>query len=304
MGKTINVRNLETPNLPILGDTQLLVTEPKILVVDDEKQILDLLADFLGRAGYQVTIANNAQTALHALTQETFSLVLSDLKMPEMNGLEMLVKIKEIDPNIVTIIMTGYGTLESAVAAMKHGAFDYVLKPFKVDQVISLIQRGLENRRLKEENLRLKEIVSLYNMSEAISQSLHAELIHEITLDTIYSAIETDFVNLLLRDQSTTPLYEVGNRTAISVSGDFLFQESFIGKLLSMHAEKTPVNPKPVLFFSVFHKERNRKRAILSAHAPKRNAVRTFPAKIRAEIDSAGNGAGRRIRKGFYENPF
>jgi putative nucleotidyltransferase with HDIG domain len=241
MGKTINVRNLETPNLPILGDTQLLVTEPKILVVDDEKQILDLLADFLGRAGYQVTIANNAQTALHALTQETFSLVLSDLKMPEMNSLEMLVKIKEIDPNIVTIIMTGYGTLESAVAAMKHGAFDYVLKPFKVDQVISLIQRGLENRRLKEENLRLKEIVSLYNMSEAISQSLHAELIHEITLDTIYSAIETDFVNLLLRDQSTTPLYEVGNRTAISVSGDFLFQESFIGKLLSMHAEKIPV---------------------------------------------------------------
>lgn len=222
-------------------DPQQLGLQPKILVVDDETPILDLLHDFLSRAGYQVTVANNGNDALAALTRETFSLVLSDLKMPSITGLDLIAKIKEVDPNIVTIIMTGYGTLETAVAAMKQGAFDYILKPFKVDQVISLIQRGLESRRLREENMQLKEILSLYNLSETINQSLQVNLITDMALDTVFTAVEADFVNLLQRDDEKSPLYEVGSRTATNIDAAFLFKESVIGKLVTMHSEKRPI---------------------------------------------------------------
>ena len=92
--------------------------------------------------------------------------------MPRMGGIELLDEIGTAAPDALTVIMTGFGTVETAIDAMKRGAYDYILKPFKVDEVIHVVQRGLEKQRLAAENLRLREALSLYKVSEAIAASL------------------------------------------------------------------------------------------------------------------------------------
>ena len=86
--------------------------------------------------------------------------------MPNMGGLELLQAIQKHTPNVITVIMTGFGTVETAIDAMKKGAYDYILKPFKVEEVVHTIRRALEKQKLTAENLRLKEALSLYKVSE------------------------------------------------------------------------------------------------------------------------------------------
>jgi response regulator RpfG family c-di-GMP phosphodiesterase len=165
---------------------------PRVLVVDDEKFIRDILADFLAMEGYVVRTAEDGHAALSELSHAHYDLVISDLKMPRMGGIELLEKIGTAAPNALTVIMTGFGTVETAIDAMKRGAYDYILKPFKVEEVIHVVQRGLDKQRLAAENLRLKEALSLYKVSEAIAASLSLEevltnvgetAIHEIHAD-------------------------------------------------------------------------------------------------------------------------
>ena len=146
--------------------------KPRILVVDDEKFIRDILADFLGMEGYVVRTAEDGASALDALRESHYDMVISDLKMPRMGGLELLKEVSAASPDTLTVIMTGFGTVETAIDAMKRGAYDYILKPFKVEEIVHIVQRGLEKRRLAAENLRLREALSLYKVSEAIAASL------------------------------------------------------------------------------------------------------------------------------------
>ncbi|HEX7663438.1 MAG TPA: response regulator, partial [Polyangiaceae bacterium] len=106
---------------------------PRVLIVDDEKFIRDILADFLGMEGYVVRTAEDGAAAVNELTQARYDLIISDLKMPRMGGLELLEAIAVHAPQALTVIMTGFGTLETAIDAMKRGAYDYILKPFKVE---------------------------------------------------------------------------------------------------------------------------------------------------------------------------
>jgi putative nucleotidyltransferase with HDIG domain len=145
---------------------------PRILVVDDEKFIRDIIADFLAMEGYVVRTAEDGAAAADELRRARFDLIISDLKMPRMGGLELLHEVSKAHPDTMTIIMTGFGTVETAIDAMKRGAYDYILKPFKVEEVIHIVQRGLEKQRLAAENLRLREALSLYKVSEAIAASL------------------------------------------------------------------------------------------------------------------------------------
>src|SRR3954462_6936125 len=147
----------------------------RVLVVDDEKFIREILAEFLGMEGYLVRTAEDGSSALAELGRSHYDLVISDLKMPKMGGIELLDQIGRVDPKALTVIMPGFGTVETAIDAMKRGAYDYILKPFKVEEVIHVVQRGLEKQRLAAENLRLKEALSLYKVSEAIAASLSLE---------------------------------------------------------------------------------------------------------------------------------
>lgn len=165
---------------------------PRVLIVDDEKFIRDILADFLGMEGYVVRTAEDGQAALTELTHAHYDLVISDLKMPRMGGIELLEQIGTAAPNALTVIMTGFGTVETAIDAMKRGAYDYILKPFKVEEVIHVVQRGLDKQRLAAENLRLKEALSLYKVSEAIQASLSLDEVLATVGDTTIHDVHAD----------------------------------------------------------------------------------------------------------------
>jgi response regulator RpfG family c-di-GMP phosphodiesterase len=173
---------------------------PRILVVDDEEVIRDILADFLAMEGFEVRTAPNGEHALAELTRGHYDLVLSDLKMPKMGGIELLEAIAQHAPQVVTIIMTGFGTVETAIDAMKRGAYDYIMKPFKMEEVVHTVRRGLERKKLSAENLRLKEALSLYKVSEAIAASLSLEEVMRNVTDAALHEVDADAVVVLLDD--------------------------------------------------------------------------------------------------------
>jgi DNA-binding NtrC family response regulator len=136
------------------------MTDPvSVLVADDEESMRFFLVKTLKRAGYRVTAANNGREAVDRVVEGSFDLLLVDLKMPEMDGIEVLEAVKKISSDTVVILMTGYGTVENALEAMKRGAADYVTKPFHTDAILMCVERALERRRTVRENLRLRHLV-------------------------------------------------------------------------------------------------------------------------------------------------
>jgi response regulator RpfG family c-di-GMP phosphodiesterase len=175
---------------------------PRVLVVDDEKFIRDILADFLGMEGYVVRTAEDGSAAINELERARYDLIISDLKMPKMGGIELLEHTTKRVPGVLTVIMTGFGTVETAIDAMKRGAYDYILKPFKVDEVIHVVQRGLEKQKLAADNLRMKEALALYKVSEAIQSSLSIDQVVATLIDTAHYELSGDATHLWLDDGS------------------------------------------------------------------------------------------------------
>lgn len=128
-----------------------------ILVVDDEKGIREGCRRILMSEGYAVSVAENGEEGLKLVQSNPFDLILVDLMMPVMGGLDMMEEVRKFDQEIIMIVITGFATIETAVEAMKHGAYDYVPKPFTPDQVIAVVNRGLEKRRLSLQAQRLME---------------------------------------------------------------------------------------------------------------------------------------------------
>jgi two-component system sensor histidine kinase/response regulator len=129
-----------------------------ILVVDDERGIREGCRRALVPLGYTVDVADTAAAGLRMLREGSYDLVLLDLMMPGMSGMEALGRFREIDPDIVVIIITGYATVEAAVKTIKQGAYDFISKPFTADDLILVVNQGLEHRRLSLENKRLRGI--------------------------------------------------------------------------------------------------------------------------------------------------
>jgi response regulator RpfG family c-di-GMP phosphodiesterase len=185
---------------PESSDYVLTADTARILVVDDEKVIREILADFLSMEGYVVQAVEDGAAAMEELKKRSYNLVISDLKMPNMGGLELIAKITEESIPVLTVIMTGFGTVETAIEAMKKGAYDYILKPFKVEEVIHIVQRGLDRQRLQHENIRLKDALSIYRISEAIASSLAVDKVLDLVLDATIDTVDADVVSLLLED--------------------------------------------------------------------------------------------------------
>ena len=127
-------------------------SSPSILVVDDEDSPRELLAQFLGMSGYDVVAVPDARSALSEAQRRRFDLVVTDLRMPGMDGIALLAELKEREPRIEVIVMTGFGTVESAVKAIKAGAYDYITKPFNLEETGLVVTRALEYRALRNEN--------------------------------------------------------------------------------------------------------------------------------------------------------
>ncbi|MBN1211668.1 MAG: sigma-54-dependent Fis family transcriptional regulator [candidate division Zixibacteria bacterium] len=130
---------------------------PNILVVDDKDSMRNMLVETLMDEGYRVDAAEDGKKALDLVRNKSYDLVLTDLKMPNVSGMEVLSGIKDLDAESAVIVMTAYGTIEDAVEAMKKGAYDFITKPFDTEHLCFLINRALENRRMKAENLLLRE---------------------------------------------------------------------------------------------------------------------------------------------------
>ncbi len=143
-----------------------------ILVVDDENSVRDSLYNWFIEDGYRVGCAEDAKVALNRLEAESFDIILADIKMPGMDGLEMLKRIKAIQQDAIVIMMTAFATVETAVQALKDGAFDYVTKPFDPDDLSHLIRNASKQIALMGENEILKEkVVSLENVEDLIGES-------------------------------------------------------------------------------------------------------------------------------------
>lgn len=130
---------------------------PKVLVIDDEEIARVSCQRVLNREGINVALAGSGREGLDLVMRDRHDLVLVDLKMPGMDGVEVARRIQQYDKNIVVIIITGYATIESAVAVMKEGAYDYLPKPFTPDELLIVVRRGLEKRRLDQESRALRE---------------------------------------------------------------------------------------------------------------------------------------------------
>ncbi len=143
-----------------------------ILIVDDEESVRDSLFNWFTEDGYRVESAENAKKALTMLESESFDIILADIKMPGMDGLEMLRRIKSLKPDSIVIVMTAFATVDTAVKALKDGAFDYVTKPFDPDDLTHLIRNATKQVSLTEENETLKKkIISLENIEDLIGNS-------------------------------------------------------------------------------------------------------------------------------------
>ena len=148
------------------------MSKEKILIVDDEKSIRDFLEIMLKKEGYKVASASSGEEALKLVNQINYDLVISDVRMKGMSGVELLKSIKEINPETVVLMVTAYASVDTAIDAMKAGAYDYIAKPFKIEEVKYIIRNALDRKRLETENILLKkELKSRYGFANLIGTS-------------------------------------------------------------------------------------------------------------------------------------
>jgi signal transduction histidine kinase len=168
-------------------------SEIRVLVVDDEPGIRDLMAHELGAQGYLVTTAGDGEAALEIARREPFQVVITDIKMPRRDGLELLAALKQLDPDIVVIVTTGYGTIDSAVTAMKQGAYDFLQKPFPVEVLLHTIGKALESRDLKS-------LLTLYESSRAVFSTVHLDALLPLIAEIARKTLKADDASILLRE--------------------------------------------------------------------------------------------------------
>lgn len=127
------------------------MTQEKILVIDDELFVRELLQEFLSREGYKVYLAESGEKAVNLVKTNPVEIALIDLKMPGMDGISTLKEIRKIAPHTIAIILTGYPTIETSIEALRSGAYDYVVKPFKLNDLKNTIEKAINEHRLKSE---------------------------------------------------------------------------------------------------------------------------------------------------------
>ncbi len=159
-------------------------TQGKLLIVDDEMSVRDSLAKWFREEGYEIGTAENANDALTRLAEQRWDAALVDIKMHGTDGIELQRRMHEVDPELLVIIMTGYASVETAVTALKNGAYDYVTKPLDPDEIAHLVKNALAHKRTAQENVRLRETVAeIGRPGELIGQSS--------AMRKIFDAIET-----------------------------------------------------------------------------------------------------------------
>ena len=172
----------------------------KILLLDDSREILESLSEFLQGEGYEIDAAPNGIAGIALIEKKFYDIVLTDMMMPGADGMEVLKYIKANSPDSLCIVLTGYGTIKNAVEAMKSGAFDYLAKPVKFDEIQIALQRAIEHRNLKRENTNLRnQLKRKYRFENIIGDSERVQKVFE----TIEKVADTDSTVLVLGESGT-----------------------------------------------------------------------------------------------------
>lgn len=174
----------------------------RILVVDDEQELMTALCETLAGRGYEISGFTSGQEALETLKNQDFDILLTDLMMPGMDGITLFKDALKIDNNIVSIVMTGQGTVQTAVEAMQSGAFDYILKPFKMNFLMPLVARAMEVRRLKLQNIQLRETVAIHELATLISFPFDIQTILSKLMDAALQQCQADEASIMLMTEN------------------------------------------------------------------------------------------------------
>jgi two-component system response regulator PilR (NtrC family) len=174
--------------------------EDRILVADDEQSMREFLDIMLKKEGYKVSLASNGEEVLKLIDKDLFDLILLDIRMPKLDGIGVLKKIKTASPETIVIMITAYASADTAIKAMKEGAYDYITKPFKVDEIKLIIKNALEKKNLQKENLLLKQVVrDRYRFGSIIGQSSKM-----LSLYDLLEKIAPTKTNILITGESGT----------------------------------------------------------------------------------------------------
>ena len=176
------------------------MAQGKVIVVDDEAKVREYFSEFLGHEGFEVFTAQNGEVALKMIEDEFYDIALIDLNMPKVDGMSVLKYLKENSPDSIGIILTGHATIKNAVEAMKAGAYDYLSKPVKMEEVLLVIERAQEYVELKRENFVLKnQLKKKYRFENMIGDSLQMNKVFRI----IEKVADTDSTVLILGESGT-----------------------------------------------------------------------------------------------------
>ncbi len=230
---------------------------PRLLIVDDEKPQLDALCTLLRDAGHEVTGCEGPRLALEVLGGQSFDLLLSDLQMPELDGIEFVRQATTLDPDLVAILMTGHGSVDSAVEAMKAGVVDYILKPFRMSEMRPVLARAVEIRSLRVANAGLLRQVTQYNAQlQSANRDLDnfaARIAHDLQS---VMRVTQGFATLLKRhtaskldDKERNYLQRIVDA---SMRGDLLIKDMLAFARLGA----SPVNARPVALGDVVEQAR------------------------------------------------
>lgn len=178
----------------------------KILVVDDEGMIRDLCYHILTAEGYQVTMAANGTAAYEELSRNDMDMLVTDIKMPGMDGLELFEKVKQLKQDIVTIFITGHGTLDTAIESLMRGVDGFVLKPFTQEELLGAVERAINRSRLQKENIRLKALIPLFEISKLLVTEIDLANLFKIITEVLVQEFSVDRVSLMLVDETSGDL--------------------------------------------------------------------------------------------------
>jgi hypothetical protein len=219
------------------------MTEGRLLIVDDETAQMRALCDTLGMEGYQTRGFDSPQQALATLRAGEFDMLLTDLQMPGMDGITLIAEARKVDPDIGAIVMTGHGTIDTAVQAMRNGALDYILKPFRLNVVLPVLVRAQDLLRLRRENAmlqkleqqRAEELAAAYRDLEAFSYSIS----HDLRAPLLFVK---DFALRLERDFSDKLDADGVHVLQVIADGCRSMDDMVVGLLAFSRATRQPMN--------------------------------------------------------------
>ncbi len=174
------------------------MAKERVLIVDDEVDVLDLCKRILLAQGYQVQTAHNGYEAIDIANNHQSDVLLTDIKMPGMSGLEIAQELKEIDPNLICVTMTGFSTMDMAINALKLGIDEFILKPFTPKELSAAISKALEKERLRKENFRLRSLIPLFELNKTLMTTIEEQNVLKSLLEIAQQETKATFAGVYL----------------------------------------------------------------------------------------------------------